>query len=111
MARNKLYFTYDVPTSITRVVNAVCADYERRERAIKYSAITGDTLDKYIELNAAVDRALEDVEVGLRKILLDDISSGRGYYKSSAVCLVSKNAYYCRRRKLIHDIATSLSLI
>ena len=111
MAREKMYFSWEIPTSVVCMVNAICADYERRERAIKHSNITGAVLDKYIELNAVIDDALAEVEVGIRKDLLRDISEGRGYTRSHAQVLVSKNTYYRRRRKLIHDIAKQLSLL
>ncbi len=111
MAREKMYYSWEIPASVVVVVNAICADYDRRERAIKYKAITGEVLERYIELNNAVDKALTEVETGLRQTLLQDISAGRGYTRSPAQCVVSKNAYYRRRRKLIHDIAIDLSLL
>ena len=111
MARQRMYFNWEIPQSIVAVVNAICADYERREKAIRYSTITGVVLDKYVELNAIVDRALEDIEPGVRKEILRDISEGRGYYKSGMQIILSKNAYYRRRRKLVHDIAKDLALL
>ena len=98
MAREKMYFSWEIPTSVVCMVNAICADYERRERAIKYSNITGAVLERYIELNSVID-------------LLRDIAEGRGYTRSPTQCVVSKNTYYRRRRKLIHDIAKELSLL
>lgn len=111
MAREKMYFSWEIPTSVVCMVNAICADYERRERAIKYSNITGAVLARYIELNSVIDNALQEVEVGIRADLLRDIADGRGYNRSPTQCVVSKNTYYRRRRKLIHDIAKELSLL
>ena len=111
MAREKMYFSWEIPASVVHVVNAICADYERRERAIKYSNITGTVLARYIELNSVIDGALQEVEGGIREGLLRDISEGRGYTRSSIQHIVSKNTYYRRRRKLIHDIARNLSLL
>lgn len=111
MAKQKMYFKYDIPTSVVEMVKAVCLDYNRRERAIKYGTITGEVLDKYIMLNASVDKALEEIEVGIRKEILDDIGNKRGFQFSAASMLISKDAYYRRRRKLIYDIAKELALL
>lgn len=111
MAREKMYFSWEIPTSVVCIVTAICADYERREKAIKYSNITGAVRARYIELNSIIDAALAEVEAGIRVDLLCDIANGRGYARSPTQCAVSKNAYYRRRRKLIHDIAKELSLL
>ena len=111
MAREKMYFSWEIPSSVVYMVNAICTDYDRRERAIKYSSITGQVLERYIELNAAIDKSLEEIEVGIRRDILQDIAEGHGYNKSKAQTLVSKNTYYRRRRKLIYDIAKKLSLL
>ena len=111
MARQNLYFKYDIPTSFVDIVKTVCADYNRRERAIKFGTITGDVLDCYIKLNSIVDKALEEVEVGIRRDMLSDIQKRRGYDFSSAALIISKNTYYRRKRKLIYDIAKELALL
>lgn len=111
MAKQKMYFKYDIPTSVVEMVKAICLDYNRRERAIKYGTITGEVLDKYIMLNASVDKALEEIEVGIRKEILDDIGNKRGFQFSAISQMLSKNAYYRRRRKIIYDIAKELSLL
>ena len=110
MARQKLYFKYDIPTSVVDIVKTICVDYERRERSIKFGNITGAVLARYIELNSIIDAALEDVELGIRKSLLRDIQKRRGYDFSEANWAISKNAYYRRKRKLIYDIATRLAV-
>ena len=111
MSRQKMYFKWEIPTSVVDIVKTICADYGRRERMIKHSAITGAVLDRYVELNSIIDKALEDVEVGIRRDLLEDIQKGRGYDFSAASPFLAKNTYYQRKRKLIHDIAEGLSLI
>lgn len=111
MARQKLYFKYEIPTVVVEIVKSVCVDYDRRERAIKFSNVTGAVLTRYIELNNAVDKALAAIEVGLRKDMLSDINKKRGFQFSAASTLISKNAYYRRRRKLIYDIAKELALL
>jgi uncharacterized membrane-anchored protein len=111
MPKPKLYFKWDIPTSIVDIVKAICADYDRRERTIKFGTISGAVLERYIELNNAVDKALQDVEIGLRNYLLSDIRYNRGYDYSDAQEIIAKNTYYNRKRKLIHDIAIELKLL
>lgn len=111
MSRQKIYFKWEVPKTVVDIVKTICADYERREYLIKYSAITGTVLERYIELNAIIDKALEDVEIGIRRDLLKDISCERGFDRSYISLCIGKNTYYRRKRKLVHDIAEGLSLI
>ena len=111
MARQRLYFKWEIPSTVVKIVNSICADYDRREKIIKYSTVTGAVLEKSIELNAIVDKALEDIEPGIRKEIISDIAEGRGYYRSGCSVIMEKNAYYRRRRKLVHDIAVTMSLI
>lgn len=111
MARKRIYYKWEVPTSVVKIVNSICADYERRERLIKYSATTGAVLTKAVELNAVVDKALEEIEPGIRRDIIKDISLGRGYNKSNCCVIMQNETYYRRRRKLVHDIAVALSLI
>ncbi len=102
---------YELPTSVVEIVKTLCADYFRRERAIRYGNVTGAVLDRYIELNANIDMALETIEVGIRMDILRDIQFRRGYDFSPASVCISKNTYYTRKKKLIYDIAKRLSLI
>lgn len=111
MPKPKLYFQYEVPTSVVMIEKAVCTDYRRRENKIKYSTITGTTLARCVELNAIIDKALEEVEVGARGDMLCDICTKRGYDSSPCGVYMGKNTYYRRKRKLIYDIAKSLSLL
>lgn len=100
-----------MPATTANVVKALCADYARRENAIKFSAITGPTLARYVELNAAIVKALESVETGIREGLLDDIATGRGYENSKLAPLMAKNTYYERKQKVLFTIARELWLI
>ncbi len=109
--KRQIYFSWEVPSGVARMVTAICADYERREQLIRYSSVTGPVLDRSVELNAAIERALDEVDAGVREDLLHDIAYGIGYNRSAAACVMSKNAYYRRRRKLVHDIAVNLALL
>lgn len=111
MAKTKIYYRWEIPSSVVRLVEAICADYDRREQAIKHSSLTGETLETYARLNAAIDAGLESVEPGIRRFMLDDIWLGRGYDFSPCSPFLAKNSYYKRKKKVIHDIAKELKLI
>lgn len=111
MPKSKSYYCYEIPTSVVKIVVTVCADYDRRENAIKYSNVTGDVLDTYVNLNNTINAALEEIEIGIREPLLRDIGKRCGYDTSQACFCISRGAYYRRKRKLIHDIAIGLNLI
>ncbi len=109
MPRKKIFLDWEIPYTVVNIVRSVCADYDRR--AIAMQSCACDVIDQYRALNDAVDRGLSDLEVGIRKIMLDDICSGRGYGYSPVSAIMTKNAYYHRKRKAIHDIAEQLKLI
>lgn len=111
MARRKIYYKWELPCAVVEIVRGICADYDRRENAIKYSNVTGGVLERYVELNSAVDAALEDLEVGLRKDMIEDVALNRGYDFSRCSTYVSKCTYYNKKRKLIYDIAERLFLV
>ena len=109
--RKKTFQHYEMPSSVVNIVIAHCADFSRRDKTIALNAAPTEVLQIYRELNQVIDNALEDIEIGLRKIIISDITENRGYYKSGAQIVISKNAYYRRRRKLIHDVAVGMRLI
>ena len=117
VARRATYDSSRLPYWVLQIVTSICADYERRAAALRegkldYEDVCEDAiLARYGELNSAVDRALEEVEVGIRRDMLCDVALGRGYRRSAAQYVLSKNAYYRRRHKLMHDIARELRLI
>ena len=111
MPKQRIYIRYDVPLSVVLMVNAICGDYKRRALEIERNRMPSTVLENYARLNGIVDKALEDIEEGFRREMLRDISEGRGYGKSGIQIILSKNAYYRRRRKLVYDIAKDLLLI
>ena len=102
---------YDMPYTVVAIVKAVCADYERRGKVIRQGAASDDVRDSYARLNEAVDDALLLVEEGIRDEMLRDIIWGRGYDSSTASPYISKNAFYRRKRQIVHHIAVVLALI
>ena len=113
MARGRVFDERRLPHGVLQLVISVCADYERRAAVLRDGEGNGEDsiLARYAELNEAVDRALEQLEVGIRRDLLCDVALGRGYRRSAAQYMLSKNAYYRRRHKLMRDIAKELHLL
>ena len=111
MGRPKKYYEWELPKSVVEVVRGVCADYERRENAIKYSSITGPVLNRYIELNGAVDEALSNIMPNLQREIIRDVAENIGYDFSQCSNYVSRRIYYLKKRKFIHDVAEKLFLI
>lgn len=111
MSKGKIYPKRDIPDSVADIVKAICADYDRREKDIAKGSIKCETKKLYKYLNGIIDMALEEIEIGIRRSILDDISGKRGYDRSAINYSLSKNAYYRRKRKLIYDIAKSLKLL
>lgn len=108
MAKRKGYTSYNIPRSVVNVVRSMCADYDRRALLIRSDTPSSQ---RYIELNGAIDKALEFVECGIRRTILDDIHLGRGYGYSPASAILSKNAYYARKVKAVYMIACELKLL
>lgn len=109
MARKKIFLDWEIPYTVVNIVRSVCADYDRRN--IDMQSKSDDVINQYRALNAAIDIGLSDLEVGIRRVMLDDICMGRGYGYSPVSAIMTKNAYYHRKRKAIHDIAEQLKLI
>jgi hypothetical protein len=108
MPKKKIYYRHEIPSSVVNIVKSVCADYDRRALLIRSGAPLSQ---RYVELNGAIDRALEFVECGIRRTILDDIHLGRGYGYSPASAILSKNAYYARKVKAVYMIACELKLL
>jgi hypothetical protein len=89
----------------------MCIDYDRRNVAIKFETVPADVLQSYQQTNAIIDAALELVEVGIRRDMLNDIILDRGYHYSPISYLFAKNTYYARKRQIVYKIAKTLKLI
>lgn len=102
-----MYRKYNIPRTVATVVNAICADYARRAKELSNGTATSECE----RLNAIVDDALENVESGIRKQLLYDISHKIGYRRSAVRSMLAPNTYYARREQVVHDIAVAVGLI
>lgn len=111
MARPKTRYEYEIPKTVVEIVCGMCADYGRRELAIKHSNIVGETLARYIELNRAIDSSLNLCDSRITNHLIEDIAEGRGYAFSQCSVVMAKNTYYENKRKFIYHVARKLNLI
>ena len=62
VGRPKQFYKYELPHGVIKVVSAQCADYKRKQLAISEGALSQEILDAYIATNAAIDKALDDIE-------------------------------------------------
>lgn len=111
MGRKRIYYRYEIPKSVVVIVKSVCADYDRRRLLSEMGDLDESVKNRYDYLNGAIDSALVEIDPGIRRVLLDDIRINRGYDYSPASPFLTKNSYYMRKKKIIHDIAKGLSLI
>jgi len=111
MARTKKYFNYELPKGVVEIVKAVCADYVRRDRALRWDELTDGVRFEYLRLNGAIEGALGIIDASVRLDMLADIAIGRGYEFSLCSPFFAKNTYYQRKRQIVHDIAINLRLI
>ena len=111
MPRPRVYFKWGIPKTVVTIVVALCADYDRRKKAIATEGTPQFVRERFCELNGAIDSALSEVEQGIRPLILSDLQQGKGYDASMASPFIGKNGYYNRKRKVIHDIAVGLNLI
>ncbi len=109
--RSKIYYKWNIPGTVVEIVKSVCADYDRRQKSIACEELSEEVKARYIELNSAIDRALASIDEGMRRPMLEDVQSGRGYNFSFASCYCAKTTYYNCKRKIIHDVAVELKLI
>lgn len=111
MPRRKIFYKWEVPSTVVAVITKLCADYDRRTKVIADNTKSAAVLEKCQELNAIIDVALQVVEVGVRRELLQDIGRKRGYEVSILASCMAKNTYYNYKRKVVYEIAKGLSLI
>ena len=111
MGNVKIYGDYVMPQTVINLVKAICADYERRKKALNFGKVEGLILQRYTELNAAVDKILQNVDLGLRSDLMRDLASGSGYNFSQANPYMAKNTYYRYKKKFLYELAIELRLL
>ena len=97
--------------SLDLLASALCADYERRERALREGSFSPRTLVEYDYLNRRIYRgALEVCEnEGEIRSYIREIGSRTGY--AHTVFTVSEVTYKLRKRRIKENILRRLHLI
>ena len=111
MPKVKFYDAHRVPEGVAKIVKAVCADYDRRRRALA-GDLPDDVRQRLEELNTIVDSAFNLVdEPCVRNDILRDMVAHRGYEHSHAQMYLCENSYYARRRLVIYEVARQMHLL
>ncbi len=109
--RPKVFIKHELPSGVVKVVRAQCADYARKERALKKQDLPNEVRESYSSTNEAIRAALLGIEEGCRDEFLVDIAENKGYDKSQINWLFSRGSYYNRKWKAVYEIAKSLKLL
>ena len=109
--RSEAHRQMRLPVTVRDMVQAICADCERRENEMRRWRGTPEQREMWRKTEAVITDALEQVDPGIRGIILDDIAHRRGYEKSRAHGLMSRKMYYNEKNKVETAIACGLWLI
>lgn len=99
---NKLHIKGITPT-VAEIVTLICQDYKTRKSK-------GDLPEDY-GFEQIIQSSLGACESAIAEAILEDICLRRGYWCSPINYLISKGAYYERKRAVVRSIAIGLHLI
>ena len=92
------------------LIVALCADYERRKRALSRGVLPHVTEMEYKYLNYKIyDAAAETVGENLAEIYISEIGNRTGY-AASAIDSISETTYKLKKNKIKAAIAKKLHL-
>ncbi len=96
-------------TGIIRIINALYADYERREKEIR----TGkNRINRFYELNNTLKASVDlTCEASIRDGMLFDLCHDIGYERSSLAMIMSHKTYYARKKAAKLEAARRLGLL
>lgn len=96
-------------TSVIRIINALYADYERREKEIR----TGKSrINRFYELNNTLKASVDlTCEASIRDGMLFDLCHDIGYERSSLAMIMSHKTYYARKKAAKLEAARRLGLL
>ena len=97
--------------TVDQLVVALCADYERRRRAINERCVSHRTEMEYRYLNFKVFSGAEEI-VGASDALcmIEEIGARRGYAKSK-LYYYSETSYKVKKQQIKRSIAKKLHLV
>jgi hypothetical protein len=101
-----------IPTcyaSTSRIINALYADYKRRENAIKKGA---EGSERFAALNEVLSSSVSSIcEPDIREGMLFDLCNDLGYDKSTLATIMCHKTYYERKKAVKEEAARRLGLI
>lgn len=102
---------HSVPGTVIMIVQAMIQDYPRRKRIVEYSASDINVIDECVKMNAIIEDVMRGYEPTLSAIIIADIINCKGYDRSEASSIASKNLYYNVKHKIIEEIAFKSHLV
>ena len=102
---------YALPLTVVKIVEATCADYWRREKALRGGNIDITIRAEYTRLNSIIESAIADIDEAVRAQLLSDVGNVVGYKWSPLSMCMSAPYYYKLKRSVVRGVAEKLSLI
>lgn len=104
-----------IPVSVKRQVQAVCADFHRREVEIERSRFRKSVLDNYKRLNKIILATAREVCQGESDALITQMIKSlgeiRGYNWTPLVTCISRASFYERKRQIVEKLAERLKLM
>lgn len=103
---------FDLPIDVHEAVCFYCRSYHRREYIMREVRCTMSMRAAYSAINNAIleGAGLDHGEI-MRKIIIEDIGSGRGWSRSPAIVMLSEKAYKNYKREAKWRIAHVLGLL
>lgn len=100
-----------IEPSLYRLIEALCADYERRARLIRSHILPTRCENELKYYNYKIyDAVCEIVDEGMAEDMIEDIGSGVGYAKTN-MDYVSESTYKRYKHNTIYNIAMKLHLL
>ena len=101
----------EYPDSLDKLVVALCADFKRRDDAVKNDNASKRSIMEYVYLNERImDAASEICSSGFALHFINDIATSTGYVNSN-VKYICESAYKKNKKLIKYNIARKLHLI
>ncbi len=103
---------YKMPETVYRLVSAVCADYNRREKELRSAGLSPYVRDKYRSINAVIDDAVGSVvSDNWASKMLADIVEEQNYANSKCRVIISRSGFRRWKMDIYLHIATALGFL
>jgi hypothetical protein len=105
---------YRVPKTVFDIVAAECKDYQRRKKEMifvpKNSLFYRTSTTKNDIILSAAKEVWGD-NINFCETFIADIGNNTGWLNSSLGCIIGRDAFYYRKRKMVRLIAIRLNLL